>query len=91
MPRRTGREPVYAAAQEFVALRHDDALFTPSAPIWTAEHLDDLHARLNDQPDEPSASFEDKFKKQLADAPPVTVRVPFEPLRVLMSFVLSLR
>src|SRR5687767_3830092 len=65
-------EQFYAAAQRFVdaALRADDSLFTPGAAVWSIAHIDDLYRRFVENPDEGGDSFETKFRRQLAGAPP---------------------
>ena len=48
---RKGVKKVYAAAAAWVerALKADDSLFTPGAPIWTASNLDQLRERFLDR------------------------------------------
>ncbi|MCY3850846.1 MAG: AAA family ATPase [Acidimicrobiaceae bacterium] len=67
-----GVENVYAAADLWVerALRDDDSLFTPGAPIWTLSRLRELRERFLDRPDEGAGSFEDKLREQLEGSPP---------------------
>jgi 5-methylcytosine-specific restriction enzyme B len=65
-------QPVYDAAQQFVdrCLRVDDSLFTPGRAIWSLAVCEDLHARFVGQPDSSKDTFENKFRRQLAEAPP---------------------
>jgi 5-methylcytosine-specific restriction protein B len=71
MARRAEPKEVYAVADRFVeeALRRDGSLFTPGAAIWSAENIEDLYERFVGNTDESSDSFEDKFRRQLEDAP----------------------
>jgi hypothetical protein len=76
---RKGKEfkAVYDAATLFVdqVLRKRGSLFTPAKPVWTQAAIDDLYNRFVLQPDTSNASFEEKFHKQLAGAPPATVQL----------------
>lgn len=71
---------VYEAAERFVeaALRSDGSLFTPERAIFSATNLDELHRRFNEQPDEGSSSFLEKFERQLAGAPDVVIQLAAE-------------
>ncbi len=87
MAKKSGRESVYAAASRWVdaALRNDDSLFTPGTPVWSVRILDDIHDRFDEfvqQPDKSDDSFEDKFARQLAGAPPQTIQLAAEILYV---------
>lgn len=59
--------PTYEIAQRWVdrALRADDSLFTPGAPIWSAEHLDELDKLYVQRPDVGEGTFEEKLRSQL--------------------------
>jgi len=76
--------PVYEAARRFqdVALRRDGSLFMPDRSVWSAEVLDDLHTRFNLAPDESSDHFEEKLRRQLAEAPTATIQLAAELLFV---------
>lgn len=88
MARRVGREGVYAVADRFMeeALGRDGSLFTPGATIWSAENIEDLYERFVGNPDVSSDSFEDKFRRQLEDAPPETRQLAAELLYVYYLF-----
>lgn len=83
---------VYDAAQRFIdnALRADDSLFTPGAPIWAPPVIDELYHRFVEHPDESADSFENKFRRQLrgdaitppADASPETYQFAGELLYI---------
>lgn len=75
---------VYEAADKFVevALRTHDSLFTPGRPVWSDSTIADLHERFVMHPDESSASFEQKFQKQLEGAPADTYQLAAELLYV---------
>jgi 5-methylcytosine-specific restriction enzyme B len=74
------RQPVYDAAERFVdaALRHDDSLFTPGAPIWSLENINRLHHDFVEKPDDSSSSFVQKFQNQLQHSPPETIQLAGE-------------
>ena len=74
----------YQAAQRLVdnCLRRDDSLFTPGRAIWSRQNLAELQTRFVDRPDESNDSFENKFRRQLAGAPPATVQLAAELLYV---------
>src|SRR6266540_860667 len=74
----------YTAAQHFVdaALRADDSLFTPGAAIWSLANVDDLYRRFVEQPDLGGDSFEVKFRRQLAGAPPAIYQLAGELIYV---------
>ncbi len=57
----------YTAAERFVhaALRHDDSLFTPGRPIWTAANLDVLVERFVGHPGFMETKFDEQFRRQL--------------------------
>jgi len=59
-----------------------DSLFTPGVPIWSTANLTELKQRFIDQPDESSASFEDKLTKQLAGAGDPAVQLMAEMLYI---------
>lgn len=86
MARRSGREEVYEVAERFVeeALRSDGSLFTPGAPIWSAENIEDLCDRFVGNPIETSESFEEKFRRQLEGAPLKTKQLAAELLYVYL-------
>jgi hypothetical protein len=77
-------QPVYDAAPQFVdrCLRLDDSLFTPGRAIWSLAVCQDLHARFVGQPDTSKDTFENKFRRQLAEAPPATIQLAAELLFV---------
>src|SRR4051794_24181954 len=74
----------YEAAARWVvsALRNDDSLFTPGIAIWTADNLDDLHARFVAKPDDSSDAFLGKFRRQLSEAPDATIQLAAEALYI---------
>jgi hypothetical protein len=80
----TNVQPFYAAAQRFVdaALRTDDSLFTPGTAIWSIANIDDLYRRFIEQPDLGGDSFEAKFQRQLAGAPPAIYQLAGELIYV---------
>src|SRR6266536_1512781 len=80
----TDVQPFYAAAQRFVdaALRADESLFTPGTAVWSPANIDDLYRRFVEQPDLGGDSFEAKFRRQLADAPPATYQLAGELIYV---------
>jgi 5-methylcytosine-specific restriction protein B len=82
MPRTRERDTLYSIAQRFVdsALRRDDSLLTPGVPVWTLSALEDFYRRFAEQPDTSADSFENKFRRQLAGAPPQTVQLAAEVL-----------
>ena len=84
MAKKPGAERVYAAASKWVevALRSDGSLFTPGTPVWSLRNLDDFYDRFVLQPDESKDSFEEKFRRQLAGAPPQTIQLAAEILYV---------
>jgi dynein-related subfamily AAA family protein len=84
--RLAGREEVYAVAERFVdeALRNDGSLFTPGATIWSAENIEGLYEWFVGNPDESSDSFEDKFRRQMEDAPLETRQFAAEFLYVYL-------
>lgn len=75
---------IYEAAQEFAreALRSDGSLFQPDRSVWSANTLDDLYLRFNLSPDETSDTFEQKFRRQLEDAPTETIQLAAEVIFV---------
>ena len=77
-------QPFYTAAQRFVdaALRADDSLFTSGAAIWSLANVDDLYRRFIEQPDLGGDSFEVKFRRQLAGAPPAIYQLAGELIYV---------
>ena len=88
MARRAEPNEIYAVADRFVeeALRRDGSLFTPGTSIWSAENIEDLYERFVGNPDVSSDSFEDKFRRQLQDAPPETQQLAAELLYVYLLF-----
>ena len=62
-----GAENIYKAANLWVerALKSDDSLFTPGAPIWSPENLEELHQRFLNQPDETTGNFKAKIRQLL--------------------------
>lgn len=74
------KQITYVAARRFVevALRHDGSLFEPDRKVWSAPVLDDLYQRFNLSPDESKDRFEDKFRRQLKDAPTATIQLAAE-------------
>lgn len=76
------RTHIYEAAERWIdaALRHDDSVFTPGQPIWSPAVIADLYTRFVENPDESPRSFDEKFKDQLADAPPETIQLAGELL-----------
>ncbi len=73
-------EAVYGAAALFVerGLRESDSLFTPGQQIWTLEQAKELHAKFVNRPDESDDSFDNKLRRQLADASPSAVQLMAE-------------
>ena len=81
----TGAEKVYAAAEQWVqrALRMDDSLFTPGAPIWSSRWLGELRERFLDRPDKwRGPDFFKKLEQLLADSPPEVYQLMGEVLYV---------
>jgi 5-methylcytosine-specific restriction enzyme B len=75
--------PVYGAAAAFVdaALKSSgDSLFTPGRPVFSLENCQSLHREFVEQPDESKDTFENKLRRQLADAPPDVVQLAGELL-----------
>ncbi len=71
--RRPDAPKVYQAADLWIdrALRADDSLFTPGAPIWSPDTLADARTRFLDKPEEwTGAGFFDKLETVLAGSPP---------------------
>ena len=67
-----GQERGYAAAGKWVdrALRSDDSLFTPGAPIWSMQWLGELRSRFLNKPDEwRGADFFGKLERLLEGSP----------------------
>lgn len=62
--------------------REGGSLFTPSNPVWTLANLQEMKRRFLDSPDTTSASFEEKFKKQLAGADDGVLQLAAEALYV---------
>lgn len=93
MTRSRDRDDIYSVAGQFVdsALRRDDSLFTPGAPIWSLAVLEDLHRRFVERPDDSSDSFEAKLSRQLADAPPATIQLMAEIVYVSFPDSLAAR
>ena len=93
MARLSGHEGLYAVADRFVeeALKRDGSLFTPGAAAWSAENVEDLYERFVDNPVESSDGFEEKFRRQLQDAPPETVQLAAELLYVYLVFISNIR
>src|SRR5215203_1239120 len=93
MARRAGREEVYAVAERFVevALEEDGSLFTPEAAVWSAENIEDLYERFVRNPDESSDSFEDKFRRQLEEAPLETRQLAAELLYIYLLYPSNIR
>jgi hypothetical protein len=77
-------ERFYPAAQRFVgaALRADDSLFTPGAPIWSLANVENLHRRFVENPDTGGDSFETKFQRQLSGAPAAVYQLAGELIYV---------
>lgn len=75
---------VYDAAARFVeaALITHGSLFTPHQPIWSDATIADLYDRFVKHPDDSSASFEEKFQKQLKGGPADTYQLAAELLYV---------
>ncbi len=67
-----GTEKVYQAAALWVerALKSDDSLFTPGEAIWSSKWLGELRERFLNAPDKSGDSSIEKFRRQLAGAPP---------------------
>ena len=77
-----GVEKVYAAAEMWVdrALRADDSLFTPGAPIWQLRGLRELRTRFLERPDEWDSKFLEKLRPQLEGSPPEVYQLMAEVL-----------
>lgn len=93
MVRTRERDEIYRVAERFVdaALRRDDSLFTPGAPVWSLETLQDLYDKFIGRPDESSDSFEAKLRRQLSDAPPRTLQLMGEMLYVHLLLPIDFR
>src|SRR5690349_7814504 len=59
-------------------MKRDGSLFDPDRSVWSASVLADLHGRFNLSPDVSSDRFEEKFSRQLADAPASTIQLAAE-------------
>jgi 5-methylcytosine-specific restriction protein B len=84
------KRPVYECARRFaeVGLRRDSSLFTPDRSVWSTSVLTDLYERFNLSPDESSDKFEDKFRRQLDDAPTQTIQLAAE--LIFIHFLIAL-
>jgi 5-methylcytosine-specific restriction enzyme B len=73
-------QDTYRAARLFVeqALAMDGSMFTPGQPVWALPVIEDLHRRFVQQPDTSSANFVDKWRRQLGDAPALTIQLAAE-------------
>jgi 5-methylcytosine-specific restriction enzyme B len=87
------RDELYRIAERWVdaALRRDDSLFTPGAPVWSLEALQDLHERFVQRLDESSDRFEVKLERQLAGAPARTIRLMAELLYIHLLYPIGIR
>ncbi len=65
--------------------RDGGSLFTPSNPVWTLANLQEMKRRFLDAPDTSGASFEEKFKRQLAGADDGTLQLAAEALFVYFT------
>jgi hypothetical protein len=77
-------KPQYDAIALFVerVLKSRDSLFTPGHAVWSAATVQDLYHRFVEHPDTSADSFEAKFQKQLAGAPPATIQLAGELLYI---------
>jgi 5-methylcytosine-specific restriction enzyme B len=77
-----GSQLIYEASERFVdvALRNDDSLFTPGAPIWSASNIEDLYERFVQQPDVSGDSFLVKLERQVQGAPDATIQLVAETI-----------
>jgi hypothetical protein len=93
MARGPDHDEVYAVAERFVeeTLKKDGSLFTARAVIWSAENIEDLYERFVGNPDVSSASFEDKFRRQLDGAPLETRQLAAELLYVYLLSIYNTR
>ena len=78
--------PLYKAAACFVdsALRKQDSMFTPGKAVWSEGPVEDFYRRFVVNSDETAASFEEKLRRQLADAPSETAQLAAELLYVYL-------
>ncbi|MGE0219267.1 AAA family ATPase [Mycolicibacterium sp.] len=90
-----GREP--AAMVEKIGRRlidsglgKDDSLLTPGAPIWTAEHLEELTRDYVDRPDLGPGGFFEKLEQQLSDTSPGAIQLFAEVLILNMLPITNL-
>lgn len=61
-------QPIAGDVEAFFAQAFETdggSMFTPGVPIWTSANLNELKQRFIDQPDESTATFEVKLRKQL--------------------------
>lgn len=88
-----GKQAIYEAATQFTdaCLRTDGSLFTPGQPIWSLNHINDFSERFVDRPDESDDSFDVKFQRQLADAPPETIQLAAETMYVHLLISVQLK
>lgn len=86
--RRPEHARIYVATERFVDeyLRTDGSLFTPGRPVASVSNLDDLHRRFNEQPDESSANFLEKFSRQLSSAADEVVQLAAELVYIHLVF-----
>jgi 5-methylcytosine-specific restriction protein B len=89
MPRSPGTDLLYRTSNRFVdaALRHDDSMFTPGTPVWSAGHAQELSTRFLDQPDTGDRSFEEKLTDQLRGAPEAVIQLAAEIIFVYLLIV----
>lgn len=87
-----GAEQTYRAAERFKAnsLLVDDSLFTPGAPIWTADLLGVLHERFLDRPEAGAGGFWEKLREQLEGNAPEVYQLMGEAL-FLHYLILDMR
>ena len=73
-------EPTYVAARRVLdeGLAQDGSVFTPGRPVWSRPVADDLDRRFVQAPETGSATFVEKFHRQLDGAPAETVQLAAE-------------
>ena len=88
-----GQQIIYEAASQFTdaCLRTDGSLFTPGQAIWSLDNLEDLSKRFVERPDDSEDSFDAKFQRQLAGAPPETIQLAAEIMYVHLLISMQLK
>jgi MoxR-like ATPase len=88
MARYEPAEHIYLIAEQWArdCLIGDGSLLWPGEPAWSTETVERFKACFVDRPDTSAASFEEKFKRQLADEPDIVTRLACEMLLVYFLY-----